>query len=108
MLLSRARFQAPEPSHACRTDLGDREQKNQRIINRLKREDQVEDHTATWVPTSTTRPVGIWKKSVASLAERARPMNSRSCQAGMPDCADALSERRERKNEVDMMSNDSP
>src|SRR5262245_1635088 len=32
-------------------------------------------HTVTWVPTSTTRPVGIWKKSVASLADFARPMN---------------------------------
>ena len=31
--------------------------------------------TVTWVPTSTTRPVGIWKKSVASLAERASAMN---------------------------------
>jgi hypothetical protein len=32
-------------------------------------------YTVTWVPTSTTRPVGIWKKSVASLAERASAMN---------------------------------
>src|SRR6266542_998516 len=34
--------------------------------------------TVTCVPTSTTRPVGIWKKSVASLADLARPINSRS------------------------------
>ena len=33
------------------------------------------DYTVTWVPTSTTRPVGIWKKSVASLADFASPMN---------------------------------
>ena len=26
-------------------------------------------HTVTCVPTPTTRPVGIWKKSVASLAD---------------------------------------
>ena len=32
-------------------------------------------YTVTWVPTSTTRPVGIWKKSVASLAERASAIN---------------------------------
>jgi hypothetical protein len=32
-------------------------------------------YTVTWVPTSTTRPVGIWKKSVASLADFASPMN---------------------------------
>jgi hypothetical protein len=33
------------------------------------------DHTVICVPTSTTRPVGIWKKSVASLALLASPMN---------------------------------
>src|SRR5262245_34627181 len=38
----------------------------------------------TCVPTSTTRPVGIWKKSVASLADFARAMNRRSCQRGIP------------------------
>src|SRR5262252_1025229 len=54
-------------------------------------------HTVTWVPTSTTRPVGIWKKSVASLADFAKPMNKRSCQRGMPDWAEGLSERRDRK-----------
>src|SRR5215213_10187795 len=64
--------------------------------------------TATCVPTSTTRPVGIWKKSVASLADRASPMKSRSCQPGMPECGEGFSERRERKNDVDMMSNCSP
>ena len=32
-------------------------------------------HTVTCVPTSTTRPVGIWKKSVASLADFASAMN---------------------------------
>src|SRR5262249_28775912 len=62
-------------------------------------------YTATCVPTSTTRPVGIWKKSVASLADLASAMNSRSCQRGIPDWAAGLSARRERKNEVDMMSN---
>ena len=61
-------------------------------------------YTATWVPTSTTRPVGIWKKSVASLAELAKPMKSRSCQPGIPECGDGFNERRERKNDVDMMS----
>src|SRR6266478_317275 len=53
----------------------------------------------SWVPTSTTRPVGIWKKSVASLADLASAMNSRSCQGGMPDCAAGLSERRDKKND---------
>lgn len=32
-------------------------------------------YTVTCVPTSTTRPVGIWKKSVASEALRASEMN---------------------------------
>src|SRR5215469_4569636 len=67
-----------------------------------------EHYTATWVPTSTTRPVGIWKKSVASLALRARPKNSRSCQRGMLDLAEGRNERRERKNEVDMISKVQP
>ena len=43
--------------------------------------------TVTCVPTSTTRPVGIWKKSVALLADLASPMNNRSCHSGMLDCA---------------------
>src|SRR6185437_11084640 len=63
------------------------------------------DQTATWVPTSTTRPVGIWKKSVASLAERASAIKRWSCQDGIPDFAAGLSARRDRKKEVDMMSN---
>ena len=50
----------------------------------------------SWVPTSTTRLVGIWKKSVASLADLASAMNSRSCQRGMPDYMDGLSARRDR------------
>ena len=62
----------------------------------------------TWVPTSTTRPVGIWKKSVASLAERASPMKSRSCHCGMPERASGRIERLERKNDVVMMSNCQP
>src|SRR5262249_658189 len=65
-------------------------------------------YTVTCVPTSTTRPVGIWKKSVASLADFARPMKSRSCHSGIPEWADGLSERRDRKNEVDMMSKVQP
>src|SRR5437868_7316213 len=64
--------------------------------------------TVTCVPTSTTRPVGIWKKSVASLAVLARPMNRRSCQRGMPEWAAGLSERRDRKNDVAMMSKCQP
>ena len=32
-------------------------------------------------------------------------MNNRSCQRGMPEWAAGLSERRDRKNDVDMMSN---
>ena len=35
-------------------------------------------------------------------------MNSRSCQRGMPECAAGLSARRDRKNDVDMMSNCQP
>ena len=45
---------------------------------------------------------------MASLATRVRPMNSRSCQRGIPESAAGLSERRERKNDVDMMSNCQP
>src|SRR3954447_12277376 len=63
---------------------------------------------ATCVPISTTRPVGIWKYSVASAAVRASPMNSRSCQTGMPELGEALSERRDRKKDVVMMSNFQP
>ena len=32
-------------------------------------------HTITWLPSSTARPDGIWKKSVALVALRARKMN---------------------------------
>jgi hypothetical protein len=66
------------------------------------------DHTVTWVPISTTRSVGIWKKSEASLAERASAMNRRSCHSGMPEWGDGLSARRDRKNDVDMMSKVQP
>src|SRR5215475_490903 len=65
-------------------------------------------HTATCVPTSTTRPVGMWKKSVASLADLAKPMNSRSCQRGMAECEAGLRARRDRKNDVDMISKCQP
>src|SRR5215468_12537451 len=65
-------------------------------------------YTVTCVPTSTTRPVGIWKKSVASLAERASAINRWSCHDGIPDFADGFSARRDRKNDVDMMSNCQP
>ena len=54
-------------------------------------------HTVTWVPTSTTRPVGIWKKSVASLADFVRRMKSLSCQRGIPDLAAGGSVRLDRK-----------
>ena len=47
----------------------------------------------TCVPTSTTRPVGIWKKSVASLALLARLMKIRSCHRGMPEWAAGRIER---------------
>jgi hypothetical protein len=49
-------------------------------------------------------PGGYLEKVVASFADRARPINSRSCQPGIPECGEAFSERRERKNDVDMMS----
>ena len=62
----------------------------------------------TCVPTSTARPVGMWKKSVASLADRASQMNSRSCRRDIPEWAAGFSARRERKNYVDMMSNCQP
>jgi hypothetical protein len=60
--------------------------------------------TVTWVPTPTTRPVGIWKKSVALLADLARVMNSLSCQNGIPPWTDGRIEHRETKNDVAMMS----
>ncbi|MND97516.1 hypothetical protein D3C80_898370 [compost metagenome] len=41
-------------------------------------------HTETCVPSSTTRPGGIWKKSVGLAALRIRKMNSLSCHRGMP------------------------
>jgi hypothetical protein len=44
------------------------------------------------VPTSTTRPVGIWKKSVASLAFRASVMNTRSCHSEHPPRAGAAAQ----------------
>jgi hypothetical protein len=44
-------------------------------------------YTVTCVPTSTTRPVGMWKKSVASLADRAKAMKSRSSQRERPERA---------------------
>src|SRR6516162_4247422 len=72
------------------------------------RPDGVGAHTTTCVPTSTTRPVGMWKKSVASLADLAKPMNNRSCQRGMREWAAGLSARRDRKNDVDMMSKCQP
>ena len=63
-------------------------------------------YTVTCVPTSTTRPVGIWKKSVASLADLARPMNSLSCQSGMPEWAAGRIERRDeeerRRHDVEL------
>src|SRR6185312_15300941 len=70
--------------------------------------DRAPPYTVTCVPISTTRPVGMWKYSVASVALRARAMNNRSAQNGMPPFADGFSERRDRKNEVDMMSNFQP
>ena len=41
-------------------------------------------------------------------AFRASSMNSRSCHSGMPELGDAFSERRDRKNDVVMMSNFQP
>src|SRR5436305_12797194 len=35
-------------------------------------------------------------------------MNRWSCQAGIPDCVEGFSERRDTKNDVDMMSNCQP
>jgi len=65
-------------------------------------------YTVTCVPTSTTRPVGIWKKSDASLADRAKAIKRRSSQREMPARAWGLSARRERKNDVDMISKCQP
>ena len=78
------------------------------IAGNFKRLSGMSGQTVTWVPTSTTRPVGIWKKSVASLAERASPMNRRSYQRGSAECAAGRNARRDRKNDVDMMSNCQP
>src|SRR5690606_9296052 len=65
-------------------------------------------HTDTWVPSSTTRPGGMRKKSVGLAALRIRKINSLSCQRGMPWRAVGTTERRPRKKLVDMMSNFSP
>ena len=61
-------------------------------------------YSNTWVPISTTRPVGMWKYSVASVAFFERRMNSRSIQNGIPPFGEGFSERRLRKKEVDMIS----
>ena len=55
-------------------------------------------------------PPGRNLEEVGGVAGRllASPMNSRSCQRGMPECAAGLSARRDRKNDVDMMSNCQP
>ncbi len=45
---------------------------------------------------------------MASLAVRLSAMKRWSCQRGMPECAAGLSARRDRKNDVDMMSNCQP
>ena len=50
----------------------------------------------TCIPTSTTRPVGIWKKSDASLEDFASAINRRSCQRGIPERAAGLRSRRDR------------
>jgi hypothetical protein len=50
----------------------------------------------TCAPTSITRPVGIWKKSEASVAVLARLIKSRSCHCGIPERTDTLIARRER------------
>ena len=62
----------------------------------------------TCVPISTTRPSGSGNSAVASVALRASRMNSRSCHSGMPMRAEAFSERRDRKNDVFMMSKVQP
>src|SRR4029450_7288768 len=80
----------------------------QQEINGLRQNPSSWFYTVTCVPISTTRPVGIWKKSVASLADRASPMKRWSCQAGIPDFAEGLRARRDRKNDVDMISNCQP
>src|ERR1700730_16133869 len=82
--------------------------KSRNFFSGLRLEALAAAYTATCVPTSTTRPVGMWKKSVASLADFARPMNSRSCQRGIAECEAGLSARRDRKNDVDMMSKCQP
>ena len=41
--------------------------------------------TVTWVPTSTTRPVGICKKSVALLADLAKVINGLPLMLKRPD-----------------------
>ncbi len=45
---------------------------------------------------------------MASLAVRDSAMNMWSCQRGMPEWAAGFKARRDRKNEVDMMSNCQP
>ena len=69
---------------------------------------QVPAQIVTWVPTSTTRPVGMWKKSVASLADLGQRDEQPVLPARHAECAAGLSSRRDRKNDVDMMSNCQP
>ena len=50
----------------------------------------------------------MWKKSVASLADFAKPMNKRSCQRGIPEWVAGLRARRDKKKDVDIMSKGQP
>ena len=60
-------------------------------------------YTVIWLPISTTRPAGMWKKSVGAAAFFIIRMNSRSCQLGIRLWrAAATTVRRPRKNEVVM------
>ncbi|NJR20438.1 MAG: hypothetical protein HC777_02510, partial [Hyphomonadaceae bacterium] len=65
-------------------------------------------YTTTWVPNSTTRPDGMWKKSVALVAFLDMNIYRRSCHNGIPELADATIVRWPKKKLVLMMSNLKP
>src|SRR5262249_2652952 len=60
-------------------------------------------YTSTWAPSSTTRLLGMRKKSVALTALRCSQMNSRSRRPDMCGRLLATSFSRPRKNEMSIM-----
>src|SRR5690606_1349541 len=63
---------------------------------------------STWVPSSTTRLVGIWKNSVALAALRERATNNFSRQTAIAGATLGISVSRDRKKLVSIRLKSSP